>query len=294
MASAADSSGMSRSVRSGKRKAARTLAVLAGALLSLFHAPDAAAIVCADREAMPAPSNGYVGWWNGSSAVCIAPNWIISARHVGGEVGNLFWMRGQSYRSVEIVRHATQDIQLIRVAETLPGHHAIASGVQAGDLGILGGWGNTAGTAVAGGYDWSGAQAETWGANLIDNAGTLIVIDFDDLEADDSVAYESLFAVHDSGAGLFVYTGGGELQLAGVAVSVTGWNQTVVGNAAFCVNLHYLRGWIDQIVAPGHPIISSSTVAPRASMFDSGTHSMVWGAALFLGMACKRRRAVTA
>lgn len=252
-------------------------------------APATDAVVCANREPMPAPVAGFVGWWNGSSAVCIAPNWIISAKHVGGDVNGTFWMRGESYRAVEVVRHATQDIQLIRVAETLPGYHTLASGVEAGDLAVLGGWGRTAGNTVAGGYDWTGPQQETWGANLINNAGTLIVIDFDSLDADDSVPYESLFAVNDSGAGLFVYSAGGTLELAGIAVSVTGWNQTVVGNAAFCVNLAYLRGWIDPIVDPGRPI-TSSTVAPRASLFDSGTHSMIWGGALILGLAWKRRR----
>lgn len=247
----------------------------------------------ANRDPMPTQNNGYVGWWNGSSAVCIGPNWIVSAKHVAGAVGNLFWMRGVSYRSVEIRQHPTQDIQLIRVAETLPGYHRIATGVQAGDPALLGGYGNTNGADVANGYDWTGAQAEVWGANTIDNAGTLVVIDFDNPNtlgnAGGAVPHESIFAVHDSGAGLFVWGLDGSLELAAVAVSVTGYGSSVYGNAAFCVNLEYLRTWIQPIADPGMPI-TSSTVAPRAAVFDGGTHSMVWGAVFGLSMILRRRR----
>jgi len=265
------------------------LAAFVCALASIVWAPDAEAIVCANRDALDTPANGYVGWWNGSSAVCVGPNWIVSAKHVGGTVNGLFWMRGVSYRAVEIRQHPTQDIQIIRVAETLPGYHRLATNVTAGDLAILGGYGNTAGTAVANGFDWTGAQAETWGANLIENAGTLIVIDFDSPGSSTAVPNESIFAVHDSGAGLFVYGLDGSLELAGVAVSVTGYGSSVYGNSAFCLNMDFLRTWIQPTVDPSAPI-TSSAVAPRAGIFDGGTHSMVWGLAVSLGFVFRRRR----
>jgi hypothetical protein len=175
------------------------------------------------------------------------------------------------------------------LADTLPGYHLLASDVRAGDRAVLGGYGNTAGNAVAGGYDWNGAQAETWGANTIDNAGSLIVIDFDNPGASDAVPHEALFAVHDSGAGLFVYADDGSLELAGTAISVTGWNQTVYGNLAYCINLDYLRNWIEPIVAPGRPI-TSSTIAPRASLLGGGAGSIIWGGAVGVRIVLRRRR----
>ncbi len=233
----------------------------AAAVLSLA-AGEAGALVVANNDPMPAPLNGYVGTWNGSSAVCIAPNWIISARHVNGVVGGIFTLRGRQFRAVEIRQHATQDVQLIRVAETLPGYHALATGVSAGQLGILGGWGVTNGNPITNGYDWTGPRRETWGANMIEGSGSLWVVRFDSPTSPAAVPHEAIFAVNDSGGGLFVVAPDGSLQLAGIANSVTGFGQSVYGNAAFCLNLDLVRPWIQSIV-PTSNAVDSSVVAPR-------------------------------
>lgn len=233
----------------------------AAAVLATVIQP-AHAIVVANNDPMPAPLDGYVGTWNGSSAVCIAPNWIVSARHVNGVVGGMFTMRGRQYRAVEIRQHPTQDIQLIRVAETLPGYHMLATGVSAGDPVILGGWGVTNGNPVTNGYDWTGPRRETWGANTIQTTGSFHVIRFDDPASPSAVPHEAIFAVNDSGAGLFVVAPDGSLQLAGIANSVTGFGQSVYGNSAFCLNLEIVRAWIQPIASPG-AAIDSSMAAPR-------------------------------
>lgn len=245
---AADAGGMPRRILSG---------IAALAIASAAHA-----VVVADHDPLPTPLDGYVGDWNGSSAVCIAPNWIVSAKHVGGQVGGMFTIRGEQFRSVEIRQHAIQDIQLIRVAETLPGHHRIATGVAAGDIALLGGWGVTAGNAITNGYDWTGSRAETWGANTIDSAGSLLIIRFDNPTSSAAIPHEAIFAVNDSGAGLFTHGIDGSLELAGLAVSVTGFGQSLYGNMAYCLNMDNLRSWIAPLATPGTPV-ASSVAAPR-------------------------------
>lgn len=280
---------LAATIRSRRHRIAISLGVVGSALAWLAWAPDAHGVVCANDDPMPLPDNGYIGWWNGSSAVAIGPNWIISAKHVGGSVGGSFWMRNVQYRAVEIIQHATQDIQLIRVAETLPGYHRLATGASVGDVALLGGYGATAGNPVAHGYDWTGAHEETWGANIITAAGSLLVIRFDNPSGPDAVPHESIFAVNDSGAGLFTVAGDGSLELAGVAVSVSSWGQSTYGSYAYSVNMAALRTWILPIADPGTPITSSS-VAPRASLFGGGVLPAAWAGAVAFGAVVGRRR----
>ncbi|MFN7020411.1 MAG: GC-type dockerin domain-anchored protein, partial [Phycisphaerales bacterium] len=113
-----------------------------------------------------------------------------------------------------------------------------------GDACILGGFGRTAGGELGNGYDWTGAQAETWGANTIDNAGWLTVISFTDPSHPSAVPHESIFAANDSGAGLFVRSAEGDLRLAGVAVSVGSNGASRYGDLAYCLNIDFVRAWL--------------------------------------------------
>jgi hypothetical protein len=239
----------------------------AAALLSaLWLAEPARAIVCANRDEMSNPSDGWVGNWNGSSGVAISNHWLITAKHVGGGVNGIFALRGLAYRAVEIVQHPTMDVQLVRVAEELPGYHHLADTdeVDAGLPCVLGGWGVTAGDALPdGGWAWNGQRKETWGANMIDGAGALLSLQFDDPASPTGVPHEALFAVNDSGGGLFVFGPTGEMKLAGIAVSVTGWGSTKYGNAAFALNVAEMHNWIMPYVDPSKPL-TSSVEAPRA------------------------------
>lgn len=236
------------------RETVRCVTGRVGAFLSLFvllacavPAGRAQAVVCArgSEDLLTLPDNGYVGWWNGSSAVCIGPRQVVSAAHVGGEVGGVFWMRGNSYHAVSIRRHSSQDVQVIELAEPLPGYHRFADGVRAGDRGVLGGFGRTAGNQLADGYDWSGAQAEAWGENTIDNAAWLIVVSFTNPADPSAVPHESTFAGNDSGGGLFVRLASGELRLAGIAVGVTGIGESQYGGLASCLNVEAFRSWVE-------------------------------------------------
>ena len=250
----------------------------------------ASAVVVVNGDEMSAPANGYVGNWNGSSGVAISPHWLITAKHVGGSVNGNFALKGLLYRAVQIVQHPTMDLQLVRVAEELPGFHELADPltIEAETPCVLGGWGVIAGTPLADGWTWSGTRRETWGANVIDSPGPLLAIQFDNPAGTRAVPHEALFGVNDSGGGMFVYGPGGELELAGVAVSVTGWGSSRFGNAAFAINVAEMHNWIMPYVDPSKPL-ASSVEAPHASLTNPVV-MIVTMSTLASGIIARKRR----
>lgn len=270
----------------------RALAILtAAALCALGPARPSAAVIVSDLDPLPTPLNGWVGWWNGSSAVAVGPHWIISAKHVGGSVGQSFIMKGVYYRAVEIRPHTMYDVQIIRVAEDLPGWHRLSENHGLGDPCVLGGFGVTAAAALPdnAGYDWNGQRKETWGANVIEADGNMLGIRFDAPSNEASVPHEATYGVNDSGAGLFVYGPDGSLRLAGIAVSVTSFGTSPWGCAAFALNVDMFRTWMQPVVDPAAPV-SSAVVAPRAMLAIPGLPAWAGGAAACAAMISLRRR----
>jgi len=240
----------------------RLVAALVAALAALAYAGHAEGVVTADP--MERPSDGWIGAFNGSSCVAVGPYWFVSAKHVGGVVGGYVVMRGIWYRVVEIDEHPTYDVELIRVAEELPGYHHLAEQASLGDPCVLGGLGVTAGAPLpdGSGFDWGGPHEETWGANTIEGDGLMLSIRFDSPLSSYAVAHEAIFAVNDSGGGLFVYGSDGSLQLAGIAVSVMNWGSAQYGNSAFALSVQLFGNWMMPIVDPSQPV-SSGVEAPR-------------------------------
>lgn len=251
----------------------------------------AQALIVSGGISMPAPTGGYIGTFNGSSCVAVGENWFVTAKHVGGGVGWTVLMRGVTYTVVEVRQHPTFDAQLLRVSGVLPGWHRLASGVALGDPAIVGGWGVTTSGPMPNdeGWNWGGARSETWGANTIEGEGGLLAIRFDAPSNPVSMPYEAMFAVNDSGGGLFVIGPDGSLQLAGIAVSVAGWNAARWGNAGFALNVDLLRTWMVPIVDPSTPI-SSGITAPRAFVGIPGLPVWLGGALLGAAALGRRRR----
>ncbi len=267
----------------------RSIAVAIGAIGSLVYASTARAVVTADP--LPAPLNGWVGDFRGSSCVAVGTFWFVTAKHIGDGTGQAIYMRGQWYTVVETVPHPVYDVQLIRVAEALPGFHHLASGVGLGDPCVLGGFGATAGAALPNnsGYDWNGPHVETWGENTIEGEGNLLAVRFDAPNSPWAVPHEAIFAINDSGAGLFIPGPGGSLDLAGIAISVLGWGSSQYTSAAFCLNVDLYRNWMAPIVDPSQPV-SSAVGAPHAMLTIPGLPAWLGGSIVTLALSGVRRR----
>lgn len=232
-----------------------------GAALALSTPADA--IVVAGRDPMARPDHAWIGSWNGSTAVAIAPSWILTAKHVGGFPGLTYTIQGESFVAAEVIPHPTLDVELIRVDGILPGFHRLGDQPQRGDLVVLGGMGVTAGADFElGGYDWTGPRGETWGANTVAFVGTYIGITFDAPGSEGNVPHEGIFAVNDSGGGLFTVGADGELELTGIAVSVFGWGASAWGTTAFSLSVTRWGDWAREITGDPDAPLASSVVAP--------------------------------
>jgi hypothetical protein len=75
----------------------------------------------------------------------------------------------------------------------------------------------------------------------------MLRVRFDSPSTPGVVPNEAAFALHDSGAGLFVTGPNGQLQLAGTAVTVSGAGASAYGSSSYCVSLHTAQSWIDGI-----------------------------------------------
>ena len=275
----------------GKRLSipSRLIAGTAALLASLLYAASASAVITADPN--PLPLNGYVGMFRGSSCVAVGNFWFVTARHTGDGTGQAILMRGNWYTVVETIPHPSLDVQLLRVAEAVPGYHRFASEVHYGDPCVLAGCGATAGASLPNntGFDWNGPHVETWGENTIDGEGSLLAVRFDPPNSSAAVAHESVFAINDSGGGLFLPGPGGSLELAGIAVSVQGWGSAQYGAAAFCLNIDLFRNWMAPIVDPTQSV-SSGVEAPRGMISIPGLPGWFGGLVLAATFAGNRRR----
>ncbi len=275
-----------------KRTLAANMMVAASALVAgAGVATPAQAIVVEGMQSMPRPDGAAVGQWAGSSGVPVGPHWFITARHVGGAVGWWFLCNGQWYQAVEIREHPSLDLQMVRVAETFETYHRIATGVTSGDPCVMGGWGVTTSGPLAdnAGYAWGGAHVETWGANVIQNVSAIISVRFDAPGTNNAVPYEASFAVNDSGGGLFTWGADGQLELAAIAVSISGFGQAAYGQAGYAVRLESVKPWIMEVADPEAPV-SSSIVAPRASLAAPGWVGIAGTAMFMTGLYGVRRR----
>ncbi len=216
-------------------------------LLSASLVLQAEAVVFSDtpdplhNTTTPGDNSGwqYEGDVAGFLGVPIAPHFYITAKHIGGTVGQVFHFHGDSY--VTIAFHDspateasdTTDLRIWEVehAKSFPTYAPLSTGVA--DLGatatILGG-GAQRGDEVSvaaelKGWKWGTTNyRERWGRNIVTgtvnggaNYGELLYCDFDK----PGIVDECHLSVGDSGGGLFVLENG-LWRLAGINFAVDG------------------------------------------------------------------------
>lgn len=251
----------------------RAIRAVAAVLVVAFAPSRASAVVVAPGAGADSPEfgAGYIASWGGASAVAVGERWLLSARHVGGGVGGGATLAGESFVADRIVDNRTEDLQLIHVDRALPGWHELATADHAvvpGQPVLLGGFGYRAGSGLADGtgYDWSGGPGEAWGRNRADQVGGRVLIRFDSPGSAAAEPREALFALSDSGGGLFTQGVDGVLRLAGIAVSTSsGFGSTRFGDYALAINIDVWSAWITATIYPGVPITSSQPPPAQGS-----------------------------
>ena len=206
----------------------------------------------------------WQGRWNGLMATAIAPDFFLTAGHVGGATGQLFHFGGRSYVAVASYLSPDSDLRLWRVAGTLPGFAPRYTGTVEVEQGVVVfGAGTQRGAPVVEhdqikGWLWGpGDGVLRWGTNTVSQVvdatgqprsaadlqpGDLLACAFDAGAGGDEVTLSG----GDSGGGMFLQEAG-IWKLAAVNVAVEASFRTTAGGGEFTAALFDRGGFYEEV-----------------------------------------------
>lgn len=225
----------------------------------------------------------FEGLWQGAfTGTPIAPNYFLSANHLGGNVGDTFAINGQSYTTTaKFLDPSGGDLALWQVNSTFASYAPLYTGNEVGQTMITFGRGGppgpsttTDGVALSGWIWTSPLGGLSWGTNQVTSAGTIqggpsgqyVFWAFDKTLGPNTGS----LSPGDSGGGVFINVGG-VWKLAGINFEATGPYNTHPGNApatSFTASLYDSRGlYFDGDTTPitGSVPVPSIDVASRIS-----------------------------
>lgn len=190
----------------------------------------------------------YQGQFNGFLGTAIAANYFITAKHIGGSVGDTFVFNGTSYVTGAVFPDPSSDLQIWRVSGSFPSHATLFSGTAASEVNldlVVFGRGTQRGPVVTvgsdshpGGWLWGPSDSvQRWGTNVVGSIetdpvyGKLVRAQFDSTAEPN----EAHLSVGDSGGAVFVFNAGANMwQLAGINLAVDGpFSRSAAGTNPF-------------------------------------------------------------
>jgi hypothetical protein len=194
-----------------------------------------------------------VGFWGGFQGAAIGPHHFLTARHVGGAVGDPIVMNGVSYTTVASFEDTVSDLRILEVSQTFPtwaslyrAHNEVGRGL------VVFGRGLTRGAEVRDvasntlrGWQWGPGDGRLrWGENVIKSTvnggaywGELLYAAFDAAGGTN----EAHLAEGDSSGPVFINEGTG-WKLAGIAAAVDGSFNTTNAGPGFSAAIFDARG----------------------------------------------------
>lgn len=195
----------------------------------------------------PAPlADGWnlQGDWGAFLGTPIAPNYFITAGHVGGSVGGTFAFNAVNYTTIAFFDDPASDLRIWQVSGTFPTYaplyNAVVDGSEVGKHLVVIGRGLPAGAEVNGLATPSGTELKgwreaatgngprSWGENDVAGiasagagVGQLLAFTFDRAVGEVAGSNESHLNGFDSGGGVFIQSGG-VWKLAGINFGVDG------------------------------------------------------------------------
>jgi hypothetical protein len=199
--------------------------------------------------------------WRNSSAVGVDPYHMLTAAHVGGQVGDMISIRGTVYTvtgvsipTADAGQSTAPDLCLLTFDKALPAYETLYTGALTRNQDvIMVGYGD-AGADNGNSYTWTAGTAgvERWGTNSIANpsfrktysSGTnnFSSSTFTMTFRSGDTEFEAGYADRDSGGGTFVKVGD-EWELAGI----NGYVDTIGGGrytTDYAISIPYYSNWI--------------------------------------------------
>ena len=197
----------------------------------------------------------YEGNWGVNLGTPIAPNYFITAQHIGGSVGNVFTFQGRSYTTTAEFLDPNTDLVIWKVSEPFPYYAQLYT--KSDEVGrglVVIGRGTQRGQEIdvkgkSRGWDWGSSDSiQRWGENVVsaivsggpDNEYVYATFDFQKGNAKTS-KNEAHLSSGDSGGGVFL-NDGGIWKLAGINYAVDGPFFRSPADAGFNAALFDTRG----------------------------------------------------
>jgi hypothetical protein len=190
----------------------------------------------------------YEGQFGGFLGTVIASNFFVTAKHIGGNIGQTFTFNGANYTTIAVFPGPDSDLQIWQVAGNFAVHAPLFSGAPGGEVNldlIVFGRGTQRGNPVfvgdnahLGGWLWGGGDGvQRWGTNAISSIemdstyGKLLRAQFNA----NAGANEAHLSAGDSGGAVFVFNSAtNQWELAGINLAVDGpFNSSSTGSNAF-------------------------------------------------------------
>lgn len=213
----------------------------------------------------PTGSMTNCGWqwqgnWRGFTGTPIASNLFLTAKHLGGSIGDVFRLGTNQYTTVASYLDTQSDLALWQVCGTFPSFAPLATGEsEVGTTCVMFGRGGNRGGAVTRtngtlvftmGWLWGSFDGQLrWGRNQIAGMASMgsgnarvLKIAFDK----GGVAHEACLVGGDSGGAWFIQSAGA-WRLAGISYGVDGPFRRTQTGPSFFACLYDMRSlWIEQ------------------------------------------------
>ncbi len=200
----------------------------------------------------------YEGTWGSFLGTAIAPNYFVTATHVGGTTGDTFIYNGSSYTTTAHFSSPASDLTVWQVSGAFPTYAPLYSGSDEAGRGLLViGRGPARSDSVvfndrseAVGWEiGTGRGTVRWGENVVASApsltglGRMLLATFDRTGGDN----EAMLAGGDSGGGVFVQEGG-IWKLAGINYGINGpFNTSASDTGSFFGALYNTDGLYENV-----------------------------------------------
>jgi hypothetical protein len=202
----------------------------------LYGTDDPTANTTAPTAALAGSGWQYEGQFGSFLGTVIGANYFVTAKHIGGGVGQTFSFNGTAYTTTALFPDPSSDLQIWQVAGTFPVHAPLFQGVAGSEVNlnlVVFGRGtrrgdpfDVGGDSHLGGWLWGNADAvQRWGTNVVGSIytdpsfGNLVRAPFDANAGPD----EAHLSSGDSGGAVFVFdTTTNSWELAGINLAVDG------------------------------------------------------------------------